>query len=101
MLARSGCFPRDAVSRRIIEDVKSGTGSWGRQEPDDLLEGLKPGRPAKDSDDDGMPDEWEAGHGLDRQKDDSARVMPSGYTAIEDYINELAARLIASGKMKD
>jgi hypothetical protein len=27
-------------------------------------------------------------------KDDSARTMPSGYTAIEDYLNELAAGLL-------
>ncbi|MHC4743820.1 MAG: pectate lyase family protein [Planctomycetota bacterium] len=101
VLEGSGCFPRDAVSRRIIDDVKNGTGSWGRQEPADLLEGLEPGKPPDDSDDDGMPDDWEAAHGLNSSKDDSARIMPSGYTAVEEYINELAAKLVASGKMKD
>ena len=39
-------------------------------------------------------DKWEEAHGLDKMKDDSARPMPSGYTGIEDYLNELAAKLL-------
>jgi len=93
VLAAAGCFPRDAVSRRTVEEVKNGTGSWGRHEPKDLMEGLPAGRPLKDTDRDGMPDEWEKAHGLDPSKDDSAKVMDGGYTAIEVYINELAARM--------
>jgi len=96
VLARAGCFPRDVVTRRTVEEVKSGSGSWGRHEPNDLLEGLTPGKPSLDTDNDGMPDEWELAHGHDRRKDDSAQLVSSGYTAIEEYVNAMAARLLAA-----
>jgi hypothetical protein len=93
VLASAGCFPRDAVSRRTIEEVENGTGSWGRHEPKDLMEGLVVAKLAKDTDRDGMPDEWEKAHGLDPSKDDSGKVMDGGYTAIEGYINGLAVQM--------
>mgnify|MGYP001034666370 CR=1 FL=1 len=95
VLDRAGAFPRDAVTRRTIEEVRAGTGDWGRREPEGgLMAGLTPADPLVDSDKDGMPDEWEKKNGLDPGKDDSAKVMGSGYTAIEVYVNELAALLI-------
>jgi hypothetical protein len=93
VLAEAGCFPRDAVTRRIIQETRDGTGEWGRRGPSDLMEGLIPSGPQRDRDDDGIPDEWELSHGLDPSRDDSARLMPSGYSAIEDYVNELAESL--------
>jgi len=95
VLARAGCFPRDVVTQRTVEEVRRGTGSWGRREPEDLLEGLTPGTPPKDSDDDGIPDDWEDEHGLDKLTNDTARRMPSGYTAIEEYLHALTAKLLA------
>lgn len=48
-------------------------------------------------DDDGMPDAWETDHGLDPvDGSDHSTVMPSGYTAIEVYINELADGIVGS-----
>jgi hypothetical protein len=48
-----------------------------------------------DSDDDGMPDDWEEENGCDMTNDtDHNKVMPSGYTAIEEYINERAWQLV-------
>ncbi len=47
-----------------------------------------------DTDRDGMPDDWEKKNGLDPAKDDSAKVMPGGYTAIEAYINERSETLV-------
>jgi hypothetical protein len=98
VLAGAGCFPRDAVTTRDVADVRAGTGEWGRREPASLMEGLTPGTAPADADGDGMPDEWEAAHGLDAAKDDSATVMASGYTAIEEYVNELAEGLVADGE---
>jgi hypothetical protein len=47
-----------------------------------------------DSDDDGMPDAWESSRGLNPQNgNDHTTIMPSGYTAIEEYINGLATQL--------
>jgi hypothetical protein len=58
------------------------------------MEGLTPGVAPLDTDKDGMPDEWEKKHGLDPAKDDSAKVMAGGYTAIEAYVNELAEQIV-------
>ena len=94
VLARAGCFPRDAVTRRDVAEVRAGTGEWGRREPASLMEGLVAGEPPVDTDGDGMPDEWEDAHELDKSRDDSAAVMGSGYTAIEEYVNEVGEALV-------
>lgn len=83
---------RDPVDSRLIrqERERSGrlinsqseVGGWPelRYEPSPV-----------DSDHDGVPDAWETFHGLDpRNPRDNARVLRSGYTAIEEYLNELA-----------
>lgn len=95
VLESAGCFPRDTVTRRTIEEVKSGTGSWGRHDPGDLMAGLTPAAPSTDTDNDGMPDAWERTKGLDpNDGTDHNVIMASGYTAIEEYCNMVAARLI-------
>ncbi len=96
VLAQSGCFPRDAVTKRLINDIIIGTGSWGRKDQKNLMEGLKPRKAPRDSDNDGMPDQWETVHGLDKTRNDANRKMPSGYTAIEEYLNELAGKMIGN-----
>jgi len=101
VLARAGCFPRDIVTLRTIEEVQKGTGSWGRHDPPEgLMADLKPAVPPLDSDNDGMPDAWETAHGLDpKDSADANKVVPvgaspgdrhRGYTYIEYHINELA-----------
>jgi pectate lyase len=95
VLKNAGAWPRDAVTKQTIEEVRAGTGDYGRREPKGgLMEGLTPGAAPKDTDRDGMPDEWEKKNGLDTAHDDSAKVMPSGYTAIEVYLAERAAALL-------
>jgi pectate lyase len=105
VLAQAGCLPRDAVSKRAVQEVRTATGSWGRHDPEGgLMAGLTPGKPPVDSDSDGMPDAWEAAHGLNpKDPADAGRTVPAGasendrhkgYTYIEFYINELADRLI-------
>jgi hypothetical protein len=51
---------------------------------------FKGGPAPQDSDADGIPDAWETAHGLDAMKPDSAKLMPSGYSAIEEYLESLA-----------
>lgn len=58
------------------------------------MEGLTPAKPPLDSDNDGMPDEWEEVNGYNKEEYDANRKTPSGYTAIEEYLNELAERII-------
>ncbi len=106
VLALAGCLPRDATSKRTIEEVRKGTGSWGRHDPPGgLMEGLEPERPPLDSDGDGMPDDWERAHGLDPSDvADGSKIVPAdgspddrhkGYTYVEFYINQLADELVA------
>jgi pectate lyase len=95
VLAVAGAFPRDAVTRRTIEEVRTGTGDWGRREPEGgLMAGLTPAPPPLDADQDGMPDDWEKARGLDPDRDDSAKVMDGGYTAVEVYLDAQAHALI-------
>lgn len=95
VLDYAGAFPRDIVTKRDVQETRDRTGSWGARIPKNLMEGLTPTAAPTDADNDGMADEWERAHGLDPNNgDDSTRVMPSGYTAIEDYINERADELV-------
>lgn len=95
VLDLAGCFPRDTVGRRTVVEVLRGTGSWGRHESGDLMTGLTTALPPLDSDGDGMPDSWERAKGLNPlDPGDHKRIMPSGYTAIEEYCNVLADGLI-------
>jgi hypothetical protein len=52
------------------------------------------GTPHKDTDNDGMRDEWETAHGLDPKNpsDATTDLNGDGYTNIEDYINGLDPR---------
>jgi hypothetical protein len=52
------------------------------------------GRPYKDSDGDGLPDDWEKKHGLNPHdaSDATADLNGDGYTNIEDFINGLDPR---------
>jgi len=100
VLAYAGCRPQDRVSLRTIEEVKTLTGKWARNAPlkpsdEWYLEGLQYDKSPVDSDNDAMPDAWEEANGCDKTDDsDYNKVMPSGYTAIEEYINERGEQLI-------
>jgi len=97
VMQRAGCLPRDAVGKRTLRETALGTGAWGRSDPEDLMEDLEALPAPADADDDGMPDEWERANGLDPSDAcDSSRVMDSGYTAIEEYVNGLAGGLISA-----
>jgi len=109
---------RDAVDKRIIEDVRTGKISyvagtdnskgakWVKHRlPDDSYKqgiitdpnqvGGYPeykGTPYKDSDKDGMPDDYELKHGLDPHNAADASLFPKdggGYTNIEIYLNSV------------
>lgn len=106
VLHYAGCVrPKiDAVDARIINEVRSGTatfgGSWGKNSgiidsqkdvggwPE--LESIEP--PA-DSDHDGMPDEWETRHKLNMNdpSDGSLYTLSKEYTNLEVYLNGLAS----------
>ncbi len=106
---------RDAVDKRVIEQVRTGKidnhpsvdpdtlyqfkyrrldkDSWKKGIITDVREvGGYPnyeGTPYKDSDHDGMPDAWEKAHGLDPNdpSDASKDLDGDGYTNIEEFLN--------------
>jgi pectate lyase len=100
VLAKAGCFPRDRVTQRTMEEVESGTGKWARNAPANpsdewFLKDLPQKKPPRDTDGDGIPDDWEIIRGLNKNDPrDHNKRMPSGYTAIEEYINERVESLL-------
>lgn len=89
---------RDAVDRRIVDQVRKGRAGVGRgiidsQEQVGGWPELQSTQAPLDSDGDGMPDAWEKQRGLDPEKDDSALYsLDKRYTNIEVYINGLTLR---------
>ncbi len=94
---------RDSVDQRIIHDVTTGTATCmdggnnstnGFIDTQDAVGGWPEleSLPAPfDTDNDGMPDEWEIEHGLDpsNPSDGNRDFNKDGYTNIEDYLNSL------------
>jgi pectate lyase len=94
VLTKAGGFPRDGMTTRVVAETRARTGSWGSKYLTNPLEGLTVALAPVDADNDGIADDWERTHGLDpTQPADSVRPMASGYTAIEEYVNELADNL--------
>ena len=96
LVAQVGAFPRDIVAKKSITDLQTRTGQWDNFRPANLMDGLTSGSPLVDTDNDGMPDNWEIQNNVNPNNgNDHTTVMPSGYTAIEDYINGLATQLVS------
>ncbi|MWV27576.1 pectate lyase [Erythrobacter sp. GH3-10] len=61
VLGGAGAFPRDALDRQVVDDVRNRTGSVMKAPgtiPQFAME-----RAGRDTDRDGMPDDWETAHG--------------------------------------
>lgn len=107
VLSKAGCsLHRDAVDIRIAEEVREGKftykGSNGSDKglidsPEDVggYPVLDPGEALKDSDMDGMPDEWEDANGLDKKASSDAKLfsLDKNYTNLEVYLNGLVQNL--------
>lgn len=96
---------RDEVDIRVLKEVKNVTftynGSLGSKNgiidsQNDVggFPDLKPGKALLDSDNDGMPDEWEIKHHLDPKKSNAnGRDLDKNYDNIEVYINDLVKKI--------
>ncbi|MBR3647375.1 MAG: pectate lyase [Paludibacteraceae bacterium] len=100
---------RDTLDRIMVSDARNGratfTGSGNRSglinSQDDvkaiiptLWPELKQGDVLPDTDGDGMPDEWEDSHGLNKSnKADGNAKGADGYTNLEVYLNSLVAHI--------
>ena len=94
---------RDALDERIIGEVRSGKTTFGKgiiktQTDVGGWPELKSVPAPKDSDGDGMPDQWESSHGLDPQNsaDGPMDRDGDGYTNVEEYLNGIADSVISS-----
>ena len=97
VLDAAGCSSpkRDSIDVRIIEEVRTGTATHGRNgiitTPDDVSgwPTLQVAEAPQDSDNDGMPDEWELKFKLNAQdaSDAAQDHDKDGYTNVEEYLN--------------
>jgi len=95
VLSRAGAWPRDRVTATSVRETMERSGTWGARVPDNLFEGLHSSPPPLDTDNDGIPDDWESAAGLNPQDaSDLHKRMPSGYAAIEQYLNEVAQEIV-------
>lgn len=98
VMAEAGSsLKRDAVDNRIIGYFKSlgKSGAIFKTEADaggqDLPKEIRSN--VKDTDEDGIPDDWEKKNKLDhRNAADAAKISGTGYTNLELYINSLVKR---------
>ena len=98
VLDTAGCFPRDHVENRLIRETRDNTYTYtgsnaGKKGIIDLesdAEGFYdyPQVAALvDTDQDGMPDEWESANGCDPNTPDNNVRHASGYTMLEMYLH--------------
>jgi hypothetical protein len=92
VLAEAGATlpKRDAVDARIANDVRNRTGRIINDEDEvGAWPELKSTQPPRDSDRDGMPDDWEKRHGLDSNNpaDGNGDIDGDSYTNLEEYLN--------------
>jgi hypothetical protein len=86
---------RDPIDARIIEEVRKGTATQGNNgiidTPDDVggWPELTGGTAPSDTDQDGIPDEWEEKYGLKptNANDNVQDADGDGYTNVEEYLN--------------
>lgn len=92
---------RDSTDTRVVYEtehkIASGTGSFGKAGIIDSPTAVggwatyKQGTPLKDTDGDGMPDEWEISNNLNpKDAKDGNALNADGYTNLEVYLNQIA-----------
>ena len=101
VLAHVGCSKpvRDSVDARIINEVSTGTATYGDRgiiQSQSEVGGwptLNSSTAPTDTDHDGMPDSWETAHGSNPNDaaDRNGDLDGDGYTNLEEYLNELGA----------
>jgi hypothetical protein len=108
LLAEVGSFPRDLMDQRLLAPLKKRRIAENLRSVNpagDALRTLPAPAPPLDTDADGMPDAWEAGHGLDPRAQDHNGAQLSlsllgvaGYTNLECYLDELARERVQAGR---
>lgn len=99
---KAGTINRDKVEQRIVSDMRRGKSTYGgaatgagkgildtEEDAEGFYQYTTDYTVPTDTDNDGMPDEWEKQHGLDPNAADHNKTNPQGYTALEVYLNSL------------
>ncbi|ARS28995.1 pectate lyase family protein [Sphingomonas sp. KC8] len=95
-LAGAGAFPRDAVDRRIVQEVRTRTGAIVRQAG--MMPRLETGTPYADADNDGMSDLWERAVGLNPLVNDAwGDHNGDGWSNLDEFLNH-AHRTVLAGQ---
>jgi len=113
VLAHAGAVlpERDAIDMRVIEEVRGGYATFEGESykkehkvadptnPSGIIDSqndvggwpeLKSSKPPKDTDHDGMPDQWERNNGLNpNDASDRNQITTEGYTMLEQYLNSI------------
>ncbi|EFQ33900.1 pectate lyase [Colletotrichum graminicola M1.001] len=93
--ARAGAsISRDAVDAALLKELQS-YGKSGKLISDEASAGgvgtVAPGTAKRDTDGDGIPDEWETANGLNpNDASDGMKIGAGGYANLEIYVNSLA-----------
>ncbi len=102
VLANVGAFPRDDMDSRLLSFVERGEFDTAPRDTNPANDALNlvfttPPTAPIDTDNDGMPDDWESTHGLNPNAADGTEVSLSkamtgidGYTNLEVYLDDLA-----------
>jgi hypothetical protein len=97
VLAQAGAVApvRDAVDARLVRQVGTRAGRIinSQREVGGWPEYRNAASP-RDTDEDGIPDDWEIAHGLNPRDQRDAGRDHGGYTHIEEYLNDLAQAAI-------
>lgn len=103
-------FVRDTVDKRIIHDVRTATATYpdgGNGSTDGIIDTqtavngwpeLKSTEAPADTDNDGMPDDWEDASGLNKNNPDDAQLttVDDTYPNVEVYINSLVDSIMVN-----
>lgn len=96
VLRSAGAFPRDAIDRKVVADIRGRTGRIVR-EPG-AIPPIDPGTPYPDADGDGMDDGWEATHSADPHRPDAWEDTDgNGLANLDQFLDHLSRQLTRTG----
>lgn len=97
VLDYAGAFPRDSLDEKIVGDVRKRSGSIIGKGPRQLPQ-IAPGAPYKDSDGDGMSDQWEQANRLDPARNDAwGDANGNGWPNFDEFL-DYAHREVMAGR---
>lgn len=99
-LTMAGAFPRDAVDKRVVDEVKKGTGNI-RHNPGTIPE-ITEGTPYTDSDGDGMADSWEKANGTDPNRNDAWEdVDGDGWSNLDEFLDHAHRHVLTGSSLAE